>query len=235
MRELVVAMFAQAVADALRGDTGAYTWLVEFAPDILRGADLDAVARLGIDGWLAADPAALAVALGGVALCRKCASVVCHDGRCRCERGVWVQQGRRAEYAESTVRHDSKGFLKSCVYFSPKESAMRDGLCVGANCGAGEELPMPAYDDYDGLRRWHAALGEGGGALAVQQDEQGAAVHATVKEMRAYILLHYPIWDRGLLDQMTRQQLTALYETLGGPPDVGELEMPDSVDQEGAP
>lgn len=122
LRSLALQIYLQAVADAKDGDGEAEVWLAGPGRDLLENLGITELAALPVERLLASvNTAQLKDALGEDSRhCRDCIFLRCSGGRCRCEKGMWAEQGRADEYAESTVKHDTKGFLKPCKYWRDK-------------------------------------------------------------------------------------------------------------------
>ena len=118
-RKLALHIYLQAVLDAKEGDADARDWLRDEGRDYLISLGCGSLAAVPVDELLsAANTSALYNALGERRRhCRDCYFLICQDGRCRCGKGMWAQQGRREDYAEATVRHDTKGLLQPCEHW----------------------------------------------------------------------------------------------------------------------
>ena len=122
-RRLALHVYLYAILDAQDGDREALEWLGDAGKALAEEIGLGFLARIPAKKLVAsANRSGLLEALGHEARhCRDCAELACGDGRCWCLLGMWADQGRNPEYAEITVTHDTKRFLKPCNLWEERE------------------------------------------------------------------------------------------------------------------
>lgn len=115
---MLLSVFIQAVAEAKCGDKEARTWLEEHARDYLEALGYEGLADMSLSAWMNSNAVELAAWFGDTGhRCRDCAFLVCNESACACGMCQWTAQGRGVFYARSTVKHDTRGFLRPCIYW----------------------------------------------------------------------------------------------------------------------
>lgn len=159
-RRLALHVYLMAVLDAREGDDEAREWLATAGRELAEDLGLASLARLSVDVLVAsANKAELLAVLGHETRhCRDCAHLACADGRCQCALGMWAQQGRNREYAQATVLHDTRGFLRPCNHWM---EVQRDDdpirtvggfPCIYGGLGSTPRQRELAYGDIPGRR-----------------------------------------------------------------------------------